>query len=78
MKINNLELAALLVQIHLFATLVVPLSRIWTVVNNIEVQLWSNKGNIRSLLEVGTILRNLDLLTRQPNIYISIVQVKSI
>ena len=46
--INDLELLALLDQIHIFMTRIQPLDHILTTVDNIDVQSWPNMGSIRS------------------------------
>ena len=46
--INDLELLALLDQIHIFMTRIQPLEHILTTVDNISVQSWPNMGSIRS------------------------------
>ena len=73
--INNLELAAFLVQHHLLAPRVIPLFHIRTVIDNTASQGWANRGRVISSCAVGAILRELALLTRQWRLYASIGQV---
>ena len=56
-KINDLELGALRMQILLFSPRMAPLEHIHTYVNNTAVQGWANRGSISTASSVGAILR---------------------
>ena len=57
--INDMELAALLDQIHLFSPKMQPLDHIRTAVDNMAAQEWDNRGSVSSAMVAGTILRRL-------------------
>ena len=71
-KINYLELSALLEQVHLFAHNMQPLDQIRTAVDNTVTQGWANRGSVSSYTVVGTILQDLNFLTRTHQIYASV------
>ena len=73
--INNLELAALLTQVHLSSPNMYTFSHICTSVDNTTAQVWANCGSIRSVMAVGPIIRYLALLTRNHNIYAPVQQI---
>ena len=74
--IKDMELAALLAQIYIFAPKIQPLAQIFTAVDNMEAQGWPNRGSIRSTMAVGTILRDLTFLTWGQHIYASVSNIK--
>ena len=57
--INDLELTALIAQVHLFDPKMPLLDHIHTVVNNRKVQGWDNRGSVESATEVGPIQQDL-------------------
>ena len=71
MAITNLEIAALIAQVHLFSTKMHPLAHIHIYMDNMAAQRWSNRFSISSATAVGTILQNISLLTRTHQIYAS-------
>ena len=75
-KINDLEIAEPLAQIHIFAPKMQPLEHTNTAVDNTPAQGWSRRVSVRSATVVGTILQNLTLMTQSRQIYASISRIK--
>ena len=69
--INDLELSALLVQVHIFSPKIHTLSHIYTAVDNTVAQGWTKYGSVSSATVIGPILRDIALMTRTHNIYSS-------
>ena len=67
--INYPDIAALLLQILLFAPRMPPLMHIDTYVNEIAAQRWSNRGSVSTYSSVGPILRELALATMIQHIH---------
>ena len=74
--INNLEILALLTQIHLFAPKMQHLAHIHTTVDNADGKGWYNRGSNSLAMAVGPILWDLNLLTRGIQIYASVGRIK--
>ena len=70
--INDLELATLFVQVHIFTPTIDTLAHIRTAVDNTAVQGWANRGGFSTVTAVGPILRDLALLTRTHKIHSSV------
>ena len=76
MMINDLELAYLLVQVHLPPSKINPLAHIHTSVDNMTKQGSSNRGSVRLDTSVVPILQELAFLTWTHQIYSSVRQIK--
>ena len=72
---HNLELAALLAKVYIFATKMHTLANIRTAVDNTAEQGWVNHRSDRSATAVGPILRDLALLTWKHKIYSSVQRI---
>ena len=68
-KINDLELGALLIQILLFSPRMALLEHIHTYVDNKAVQGWANRGSVSIASSIGLILRGLALVARRQQIH---------
>ena len=66
--INDLDIAALLTQVQIFAPNMDTLAHIQTAVDNTEAQGRDNHGSVRLAMAVGSILRDLALMTSMHNI----------
>ena len=75
MTINDLELGALLMQILIFAPRMVPLSHIYTYVDNMAAHVWTNRGSVSTASSVGPILCDLSLAARRQHTHASIGRV---
>ena len=74
--INDLELTALIAQVHLFDPKMPLLDHIHTVVNNRTVQGWANRGSVESATEVGPIQQDLACMASTHQIYTSVGWIK--
>ena len=73
--INDLYLGALLMQILIFASKMVPLAHIHMYLNNTVAQGWSNRGSFSTASSVRPILQELSLAARQKHIHASVGRV---
>ena len=64
-KINNLEMGALIMKLLLFSLRMVLLAHIHTYVNNAETHGWANRGSVRTAFFVSPILRDLSFAARR-------------
>ena len=64
-KINNLEMGALIMKLLLFSLRMVLLAHIHTYVDNAETQVWANRGSVRTAFFVSPILRDLSFAARR-------------
>ena len=71
-KINYLDLGALLMQLLIFAPWISPLEHIHTYINNMAAQGWANRVSVRTSSSVGPILWELSLAARRQNIHASV------
>ena len=74
-KINDLELGALLIQILLFSPRMALLEHIHTYVDNKAVQGWANRASVSTAYSVRPILRGLSLAARRKHIHASVGRV---
>ena len=59
--INDLEIGSLLIQILIFDPRMALLAHIHTYVDNMEVQLWANRGIISTASSVGPVIQDIAL-----------------
>ena len=74
-KINNLELGALLIQILIFPPRMTSLEHIHTYAYSTAAQGWSNRGSVSTASFVGPILQEIVLAARHQNIHASVRKV---
>ena len=74
--INDMDLAALLEQVYIFAQNIHTLAHIRTAVDKTAVQGCYKRGSVSSPTAVGPILWDLSFLTRTHQIYSSVWQIK--
>ena len=74
--IDDLDMASLIYQLHIFAPQMQPLTYICTIMDNTTSQGWSNGGSTSSAMSVSPIPQDLSLLTHRNNIYSSFGRLK--
>ena len=75
MKINDLKIATLFSQVHIFASAMDTLIHICKSVVTIAAQGWAFRGSVSTETVVGPILRDLALLSRTYKIHSSVLRI---
>ena len=65
LTINNLELAAYIAHLHLFAPRMAPLDHITTGIDNTGAESWARRGSVSTATAIGPLLREAAWITRQ-------------
>ena len=72
LTINDLELAAYIANIHLFAPFMAPLEQITTGVDNTAAEIWARRGSVNTATAIFPLLREATWINRQAKIHASI------
>ena len=75
LTINNIELAAYLSNLNLFAPKMAPLEQIHTIVDNMAAEGWARRGRVNSSTAVGTLLQEAACIMRQAHIHRSVEKI---
>ena len=78
MMIINIQLAAYVVHLHLFAPKMAPLEHIRTLVDNAATEGWERRGSVSSATPMGPLLREAAWITRQTHIHASVKQINGL
>ena len=78
LAINDLELAAYIAHLHLFAPRMAPLEHISTGVENTAAESWARRGSVSSATAIGSLLREAAWITLQAKIHASIKRIPGV
>ena len=78
LTINNLEMAAYIAHLHLFAPRMAPLEHISTRVDNTAAEIWARRGSVSTATAIGPLLREAAWITRQSKIHASIKRIPGV
>ena len=78
LAINDLELAAYIAHLHLFAPRMAPLEHISTGVENTVAESWARRGSVSTATAIGPLLREAAWITRQAKIHASIKRIPGV
>ena len=78
LTINDLELAAYIAHLHLFAPHKNPLEHITTGVENTDADIWARSGSLSTSTAIVPLLREAALITRQAKIHASITRIPGV
>ena len=75
LTINDLELAAYIAHLHLFAPRMAPLDHIATGVDNTDAERWARWGSVRTATAIVSFHQEAAWITRQAKIHVSITRI---
>ena len=78
LTIKNLELAAYIVHLHLFAPSMAPLKHISTGVDNTATESWARQGSVSTATAIGPLLREAAWIICQAKIHASIKRIPGV
>ena len=78
LTINNLELAAYIAHLHLFAPRMAPLEHISTGEDNTATESWARRGSVSTATAIDPLLRESAWVTRQAKIHASIKRIPGV
>ena len=78
LTINDLELAAYISHMHLFAPRMAPLEHISTGVDNTTAEIWARRVSISTATAIFPLLREAAWITRQAKIHASIKRIPGV
>ena len=78
LTINDLDLAAYIAHLHLFAPHMAPLEHISTGVDNTTAESWDRRGSVSIATAIGPLLREAAWITRQEKIHASINRIPGV
>ena len=78
LTINDLELAAYIAHLHLFAPRMAPLKQIPTGVENTAAESWARRFSVSTATAIGPLLREAAWITRQAKIHVSIKRIPGV
>ena len=78
LTINDLELAAYISHLHLFAPHMAPLEHISTGVDNTAAEIWACRGSVSTATAIGPLLQESAWITHKVNIHASIKRIPGV
>ena len=75
LTINDLELAAYIYHLHLFAPHMSPLKHISTGVDNTAAEIWARRGSVSTFTSIGPLLQEAAWITCQAEVHASIKRI---